>query len=388
MKLKKFDECDSVQEFADNSALFQVLGLNSVTYNNISHEELLCIPHEYNQFYTNHDLFLLNDVELFKEMDKKQWEKGRELKILESNGGSIRINAKNMDSKLDRITTVAFYVKDVCHQISKQSKKPVILILNARSATPYSYIYESNIDIQPKSLNSSSRYNDVDELALNIKNGTIQSGFVIMTNFKISSREYVQTVKEAKLLSGINPEKNKLRKKYNSHDCYVNEYIPEEFLNYMKKRYPIVFVDIPTWGKYYASSTGIARKQKDLDKKEKGIHSPYKFKTYMEYAGYQIAALSLHKEFDDSIDKIKIDEENLARIDVNKSFCLILNPEKTNDIWWDNCPQITGIYGLRFSDSGIVTNSDINLEKVITNQGVMSICDFVKRKIGGSNLVL
>ena len=107
MKIKKYYECTSVSEFADNSSLFQVLGLYSVHNTNVSLEEQLQIPHEYRNRYMNKELYLLDDVDLFKEMDKKQWEKEKEFKVSDTNGTLNHMSSYEMDTRLDNIATVA-----------------------------------------------------------------------------------------------------------------------------------------------------------------------------------------------------------------------------------------------------------------------------------------
>ena len=292
----------------------------------------------------------------------------------------------HFDKKIDKISTVAHYIRRVCHRLSFHTKKPIVLVLNARSATPYGYIYKNNIDTIPYNSYRNS-INNISEIADGINQSRLKSAIVVISDFKISSREYVQTEFEAKMLSGINPEISKLRKTYLWDKCYVNENIPQAFLDYVKMGYPFIFVDVPTWGKYYASSTGLVRKPKDILKREKGIFTPYKMKTYMEYAGYQIAALSLNKIYDEeSKDKIDIPEENLERIDSDRAFCLMLNPEKSNDIWWDNCPQITGVSGKKYSDTDLVEKGFDDNMIVTTNKGEMSIFEYIKSRIGGATI--
>lgn len=386
MTIKKLSECCDIPTFADNSALFQVAGLYNIQYKNIPEEKRVKIDLDYPNTYGNHEIHLIKEVTLFKEMEKKQWENEKKMLTSDNSGRYISINAKDFDEKIDKIATVAHYIRSVCHKLSSDAKKPVVLVLNARSATPYGYIYKDEIDVIPcKTYKGFS--SNISDIADEINHGQVQSAIVVMSDFKISSREYVQTEFEAKMLSGSNPEINKLRKTYLWDKCYVNENIPQAFLDYIKMRYPVVFVDVPTWGKYYASSTGLVRKQKDILKRGKGIFTPYKMKTYMEYAGYQIAALSLHKIYDkENEDKMELPEENLGRIDSNRAFCLMLNPEKNNDIWWDNCPQITGLSGKKYSDMDLEKNGFDDDTTVTTNKGKMSIFEYIKLRIGEATI--
>lgn len=386
MNIKKINECFDIPTFADNSALFQVANLYDIQYEDISEEKRIKIELDYPNVYRNKEIHLTKDVMLFKEMGKKQWENEKKTLKSYNKGGYISISAKDFDEKVDKIATVAHYIRSVCHKLSSYAKKPVVLVLNARSATPYGYIYKDEIDVIPYNSNKGV-ISDINEIVEEINRNRIQSAIVVMSDFKISSREYVQTELEAKMLSGINPEINKLRKTYLWDRCYVNENIPQAFLDYVKMGYPVVFVDVPTWGKYYASSTGLIRKNKDILKRKQGIFTPYKMKTYMEYAGYQIAALSLHKIYaKDTEDIIEIPEENLGRIDSTRAFCLMLNPEKSNDIWWDNCPQITGARGKKYSDTDLEENGFDDNIILTTNKGEMSIFEYVKLRVGGATI--
>lgn len=389
--MKKFFECNSINEFADNSAFYQRAGLYCNKYSCKNSSRKLEVSKEYNSVYKNMNLFLLEDIEVFVETDKIEWENQKNSIDTETIGKKILFKSSDFDTKLDKIATVAQYVRLVAHEISEISRKPTVVIFNARSATPYSYIYpqDNKYDVVMNSNEKEKLYTDFMELRDDMKNEKVKSGIIILNHFKISSREYVQTIDEAKLLSGIESEKKKLRKQFNGNTCYVNEYIPDIFLDYLKEGLPVVFVDVPTWGRYYASSTGLFRKQKDVSKRNKGIYTPYKFKTYMEYAEYQIASLSLEKINDyDNTDKLDIEEEKLDKINIAAPFCFILNPEMDNNIWWDNCPQITGSLGIEFSDNTLVKKGYyIQNKKVMTNVGAMNIENYIVEKIRGATIV-
>lgn len=188
-----------------------------------------------------------------------------------------KLDRKLVDDGIDHIATVSHYILRVARKISEQTQMPTFIIYNARAATIYSNILEDKFEIFYK--NGIKRtfklpVSNLTKLVEDFERQNVQSCIIPIRNMKISSHQYVQTDEEVKKL-GKDGISNLLRRHFNDPECVVNEEIPNVFIECLRCRCSVIFVDVPTWGVGYASSAGLLRKQKDIDKRNKGIYFPY-----------------------------------------------------------------------------------------------------------------
>lgn len=377
----QFEKCKTIREFADNAADFQRSGL----YKEKKGTNSLVIPKEYTTFYENHDIFLLEDITLQVEYTKQQWEKNR--KTGNEEVFSVRkLGKAKVDDSLNHIATVSHYILEFARNLSIQTKRATVVIYNARAALIYSYLLEDDVEIVFQD-EKKERVNINDVNAEKIQKlyneVNIQSCIIPIRDMKISSHQYVQTVEEVEILQK-QTIKNVLRRSYDDMNCQINEYIPEVFLEYLKNKFTVLFVDIPTWGKNYASSTGLVRKQSDIEKRRKGIYTPYKFVSYAEYANYQVASFSISKEmFKNEVEDFMIQQEDIDRIDPSYPLAFILNPEIERDIWWDNSPQLVEKKWKKYCERGFGEECIM----VKSNCGNFNIVEYIKKKIQGAKKI-
>ena len=378
-----FENCKSIEEVANNAARFERMNLKREYTKNSN--EIFSIPTTYEFYYENSEMKLLEDVITYVEYTKKQWEKEKKKKeSREKNNYFVRkLDRKLVDDGIDHIATDSHYILRVARKISEQTQMPTFIIYNARAATIYSNILEDKFEIFYK--NGIKRtfklpVSNLTKLVEDFERQNVQSCIIPIRNMKISSHQYVQTDEEVKKL-GKDGISNLLRRHFNDPECVVNEEIPNVFIECLRCRCSVIFVDVPTWGVGYASSAGLLRKQKDIDKRNKGIYFPYKFRSYVEYANYQVASFSMSRFWNEE-PQIDIEEENLTRIDKSQPVALILNPEIEQLIWWDDSPQFYEAKWAKYSDSSIERNPLY----VVTTFGRMNIAKYIIKKIKGATI--
>lgn len=408
-----FKRCTSFAQFADMAAACERITRYHKTRE--QQENPLRLNLDYPDLKVKNPPLKLNgDVQLFTECSRKQWIEAKlHEKILGKDSGFVEILKGQKVASLIRDTAkVALFTHHIAIQMSENSQEPVLAILNARGASLYYYGFEPIFDQIHDSYLCKKFIKKVNDSALQferpiailetarqfIKRGLISRFVYPIRDFKISSHECVQTRKEALLLSGANPLKMKLRRRFIDGIPNAIEYIPEYFLTALKKGYPILFVDPPSWGTGYASSMGVDRKLKDIYKRTLGIFRPYKMKSYLDYAHYQIGCLSMSEMHNPTGEIIITPEEQLDTINVKLPFAILLNPEwKCEGIWWDNKPQVLGIWGTRFSAFYKETNRfsryeyfDVkekrrkvaSIETIVsTSEEVMEFSAYIRKKV-------
>lgn len=378
-----FEQCNSIEEIADNAAKFQRTNLEKV-HDKKNTNKTFVIDKMYRFLYANNKMKLHEDITVQKEYSKKQWEENKQ--VGETYRQSMQtLSRYTIDDDLDHIATVSHYILKVARDMSEQTCTPVFIIYNARAATIYSNLLEDDAEILYRSDVLSKRINshalDIEEIIKMFKAGDIKWCIIPIRDMKISSHQYVQTQEEVDKL-GKKGISNLLRRSFIDKECAVNEYIPDIFIECLRNKCGVIFIDVPTWGVGYASSTGLLRKEKDIEKRKNGIFSPFKFQSYVEFAKYQVASFSMAK-FCDTESHIKLLEEDLSRIDITQPVALILNPEVNKSIWWDDCPQFYEIKWKKYSDLTMFSEPLY----VETNQGKMDIAEYIIKKIKGAAIV-
>jgi len=342
--LKYWKECRTIEEYADNAAIYNRSKREYIQDKNnvVENGEPFQIPQEYLHNYSNNEMDLYQDICVAVESSKTSW-MSQKVGIDDRSSTSKFITKQQLKTNLDHLATVSHYILDVGHTISSQTKRPAVIIYNARGASIYSYLLNDSYQWSSNGIMKRSPLKslDQDKISEDMRLDKISSCVIPLNDFKISSHQYVQTEEEALKLSGPDPVLTKLRKDFVSKKESHKEYIPKVFLDYLHRNYSLIYVDVPSWGKYYASSAGVLRNLKDLHKQDKGIYKPFKFKSYVEYAQYQVICFSIQKNQEKSNENLIILEvENYQNINVEQPLSLILNPEISSDIWWDNCPQL------------------------------------------------
>lgn len=318
----------------------------------------------------NDSFHIVNDVTLLVDHSKAQWLKQKNNENIDLFDFEKRqVSAARFNLSIEKIQRTALKIDQFAHNLSHQIKRPVILVFNARGATIYSLIYK---ELYKKCVTKKMLHEWYDKSLKSIESGTKESAVFPFADIKISSKKYVQTPQEAHMIPGYE-QINRLKPSYSDVD---NEYVSDVFTEILRSKMSLVFVDVPSWGSAYASSTGLMRKQADIEQRKKGIFSPYKMRSYLEYSGYQIHAISRTK----TKANIAIPDESDSGFDFSVPIGIVLNPETETDIWWDNCPQILGNYGAKFSE--VVHHKLQEPVVVTTSHGDKDLFMYITEKMG------
>lgn len=293
---------------------------------------------------------LLEDPMVFTESTKQKWLDSRlKANVDKTELASVeRLDAKETDTQLAEIAKGGALVLHLADWLYARTGKPVVLLFNGRGGTPYGYALGAVPHIEIGRGEHLDVAVESELRGIQGQRGATQ--ILAVRDMKISSHEYVHTVEEARHLSGEAPWRTKVRTRYDAVVDGVVEFVPDGVAEILARGWPVIYVDVPTWGPSYSCSTGLDRKQKDRDKWNQGVRRPYKMKSYADHAGYTSYALSAPKLVSpDDIDFV-IPEEMIGDDTDTSRICLFVNPycgEGTPI--WDNRPQFLGELGHLYS---------------------------------------
>lgn len=294
---------------------------------------------------------LVEDPLVFTESTKEKWQETRSRSDIDkAELASIeRLDAAATEAQIGDIARGGAIVLHLADWLHAKTGKPVALLFNGRGGTPFSYALDRvpHVEIGRE---SSSDIAAIEAGLDALQDGSNPTPLVVVRDMKISSHEYVHSVQEARHLSGNAPWRTKLRTRFSASVDGVVEYVPDAVASIMEHGWPVIYVDVPTWGPAYSCSTGLDRKPKDRSKWDLGVRRPYKMKSYADYAGYTSYALSaLKARSADNIDFV-IPEEMIGEPTGTTPICFFVSPYAgIATPVWDNRPQFLGDIGHAYS---------------------------------------
>ena len=319
---------------------------------------------------------LLQDVCLVRESSRDSWLRTRGTDIDPRDlAEDAPVAAGVLDGELAAAARSAAFLRAFALSVSQVAGSSVVLILNARGATPYSYAFGDCPRLGGQEMT---------------KAGAASQPVIVLADMKISSHEYVCREEQALLLSGTAPWRTKMRPSF--ADAVAGaEHVPDSLAGVLEAGVPVIFADIPTWGSAYSSSAGLDRKMKDRAKWAAGVRRPFKMKSYADFAGYQTFAFSAAKYAKAVEDPIFLGEELLDRPWPDR-VCWIVNPRaQAHPPVWDNRPQLLGGLGLRYSPlrdgDGFTIREHGTVRHVaaappaLTTHGQMPVAEYVRRRV-------